>query len=233
MNVDECCHQGKVACCVSWVSMNDEETWQANSAPDGVHLNLDVENTELYAYLISPYRRIFVYRDDSCRTPDSFPSLHSPYLGPNRGLASFLHHHGRYSLCAAKHDPSRALAPSLYAHRASKPCHPYAPKPFCLVPILSLPWGARHGGSTRDGCRFEKVRCRCLFLEANVVVVTGEGDNFCLCLYPVLCPCPCLVRGRGYGLYLYLCLCLCRRVGDGNGLVQPLAPADLHISCRL
>lgn len=26
MNVDECCHQEKVACCVSWVSMNDEET---------------------------------------------------------------------------------------------------------------------------------------------------------------------------------------------------------------
>lgn len=95
------------------------------------------------------------------------------------------------------------------------PCRPYAPKPFCLAPILSLLWGVRHGGNTRGECHFEKVRCRYLFLEVNEVVVTGEGDSFGLCL--VLC----LYRG------------LCRRVEDGNGLVQPLALAGLHIVCHL
>lgn len=97
------------------------------------------------------------------------------------------------------------------------PCRPYAPKPFCLAPTLSLLWGARHGGSTRGGCHFEKVRCRCPFLEASGVVVTGEGGSSCLSLVLVLC----------------LCHGLCRRVGNGNGLAQPLAPAGLHIACHL
>lgn len=95
------------------------------------------------------------------------------------------------------------------------PCRPYAPKPFCLAPILSLLWGARRGGGTRGGCRFGKVKCRCLFPGANEVVVTGEGGSFCL------------------GLVLCLYHGLCRRVGDGNGLVQPLALAGLHIACHL
>ncbi|KAG1787878.1 uncharacterized protein HD556DRAFT_1500907 [Suillus plorans] len=98
----------------------------------------NVENMELYAYSISPYHQIFFYRDDSCHTPDSFPSLHSPYLALNRGLTSFLHHHSRYSLCMAKHHPSHTLTPSLYAHRASKPCHPYAPKPTHIPHIVKL-----------------------------------------------------------------------------------------------
>lgn len=99
------------------------------------------------------------------------------------------------------------------------PCRLYAPKPFCLAPTLFLLWGARRGGGTRGGCRFEKVKCRRLFPWANEVVVTGEGGNFCLGL--VLC------------LYHALYHALCRRVGDGNGLVQPLALAGLHIACHL
>lgn len=216
MNADECCHQEKAACCNVWVSVNDEETLQASSAPGDVHLNLDVENTELCACSISPCHQIFVYHGDSCHIPDSCFALHSLCLAPNRGLANFLLH-GSCFLCAAKHVLSHVLVLSLNVHRASRPCRLYAPKPFCLAPTLSLLWCARHGGSTHG--HFEKVKCRYLFFEANVAVVTWEDDNFCLCL--VRDPCLCL------------CLCLCRRVWDDNDLVQPLAPVGLHIACRL
>lgn len=213
MNVEECCHQEKAACCTVWVSVNDEETLQANSAPDDVHLNLDVGNTELCAYSISPCHRIFAYHGDSCHIPDSCFALRSLCLAPNRGLANFLLR-GSYSLCAAKHVLSHVLVLSLNVHHASKPCRLYAPKSFCLAPTPSLLWCARHG-STHG--RSEKARCRYLFFEANAVVVTWVDDNFYLCLARDPC----------------LCLYLCRRVWDGNDLVQPLALADLHIAYRL
>lgn len=136
---------------------------RVHSILSGMSLYLDVENTEVCASP-EPYRRTFVYRDDSGHNPDSCLALHSPCLcrALDHDLANFLHGYYRYrSLCGVTHDPYPALslAPSRDTHHASpKPCHPCDPLPFYLAPIPPLLLNARPGSSSYGGHHSENHR---------------------------------------------------------------------------